>query len=112
MTEQKIVVPGEEPAPAGGTPPGDNEATKLARALLEAAPGIEHLTVAYSPTGKPNSVLTATTGPTPVMWVLGALDYVRYHCFNLLDQHRAYKMQEQLEADLIARELRAQGRLN
>lgn len=110
MTEHKIVVPGEESAPAG--PPAENEATRLARALLEAAPGIEHLTVAYSPNGKPNTVLTASTGTTPLMWVMGALDFVRYHCFGLLDQHRAYKLQEQLEADLIARQLRVEGRLN
>ena len=95
-----------------GPAPAENEAIKIARFLLREAPGIENLTIVYSPVGKPTTVLTSTTGHSPVMWVLGAMEYVRYHCYTVLDHHRVKQVHEDLTAMLAQDEKPDKGGLN
>ena len=89
-----------------------SEVQVLIGQLLKAAPDIENLVIAFSVKGKMMNVVVGTTGASPTMWVLGALDHVRWHVFNSLSLHKYVRDRERAEATVVSAQLKEEGGLN
>jgi hypothetical protein len=88
-----------------------NPARQILETMLADADNIENLTALYSMKGRPEEVRLALTRSTSALWVLGALDYARWHLFSLLTAIRAIKSQATDEDLAYAEHLKKEGRL-
>lgn len=89
-----------------------SEAQELLDKAVQQGDEIENLCMAFSLKNKPLTVVVGTTGRSPTMWVLGALDHIRWHIFNAMTMHKYVSQEEVAEAITISDFLKKEGRLN
>ena len=87
------------------------EPQRLIDQLVAMAPDIDNMVVVFSVKTKP-SVIVGYTGYSHTMWVLGALDHVRWQIYNALTMHKYAKDNEAAEAMVIVDHLKKEGRLS
>lgn len=67
----------------------------LLETLVKQADEIDNIMVVYSKKDSPEgSASIGTTTHTPVIWTLGALDYARWHMFNVLTMAQMVRASE------------------
>lgn len=79
---------------------------KTAQSLIEALKSregeIDNIVVAFSVKGAPNVISLGVTDDSTTTWVLGALEWLRWHVYDDLSQMRqALAVREALEAALL-----------
>ena len=86
--------------------PSGSQAERLLGAIAEQAGSIDNVFVVFSKKGAPDAITVGTTGHTPVIWTLGAMEYARWHLFNTLTMNQMAK-EGQVAAAMMEHELLA-----
>lgn len=87
------------------------EAQRVIDALQASAGEIDNLAVLYSVKGQPMNVMFGYTRSTSVMWMLGAIEYARWHIFNLITMVRAQRAAEHEAMEDVVKRLKDENKL-
>lgn len=74
------------------------QAQRLLAAMAEEGADVDNLFVVFSRKDEPHTIMVGLTNHSPMMWVLGAAEYARWHLYNLMTDQRNAKTYDMIQA--------------